>query len=159
MRAVVQRVCQASVTVDGQKVGAIGTGLLVFLGVAPDDDASDVAFMVHKLAGLRIFADGAGLMNCSIRDVHGSFLVVSQFTLYGDVAHGNRPSFTGAAAGAYADRLYQQVCVGLREQGFPVQTGVFGARMEVGLVNDGPVTILIDSDSRKGCGVCKKPEH
>ncbi len=149
MRAVVQRVLRAVVTVGGEEEGRIGQGLLVLLGVAPDDTGEDVAFMARKLAGLRIFADDQGLMNRSIRDVQGSFLVVSQFTLYGDAAHGNRPSFTGAATGAYADGLYQQTCSRLREQGFEVQTGIFGAHMEVALVNDGPVTILLESDSRK----------
>lgn len=149
MRAVVQRVSRASVTVDGQEVRRIGAGLLVLLGVAPDDGPEDTAFVVHKLGGLRIFGDADGLMNCSITDVHGSFLVVSQFTLYGDVARGNRPSFTAAAAGAYADEIYRNVCTGLRNQGFDVQNGVFGAHMEVSLVNDGPVTIIMETDSRK----------
>ena len=149
MRAVVQRVSSASVAVDGKQVGHIGAGLLVLLGVAPDDGPEDTAFMVHKLRGLRIFADADGLMNRSVVDIKGSFLVVSQFTLYGDVARGNRPSFTSAAPGAYADEVYRDVCTGLRSQGFDVQNGVFGAHMEVGLVNDGPVTIIIETDTRK----------
>jgi D-aminoacyl-tRNA deacylase len=149
MRAVVQRVSSASVAVDGKQVGHIGAGLLVLLGVAPDDGPDDTAFMVHKLSGLRIFADADGLMNRSVADIKGSFLVVSQFTLYGDVARGNRPSFTGAALGAHADEVYRDVCTGLRSQGFDVQSGVFGAHMEVGLVNDGPVTIIIETDTRK----------
>jgi D-tyrosyl-tRNA(Tyr) deacylase len=149
MRAVVQRVNSASVAVDGQEVGHIGAGFLVLLGVAPDDGRDDTAFMVRKLSGLRVFGDADGLMNRSIADIHGSFLVVSQFTLYGDVARGNRPSFTGAAAGAYADEIYRDVCTGLRSQGFDVQNGVFGAHMEVSLVNDGPVTIIIETDCRK----------
>jgi len=152
MRAVVQRVSSASVAVDGKRVGHIGAGLLVLLGVAPDDGPEDIAFMVRKLSGLRIFADADGLMNRSVVDIKGSFLVVSQFTLYGDVARGNRPSFTGAAPGAYADEVYRDVCTGLRSQGFDVQNGVFGAHMEVGLVNDGPVTIIIETDSRKNRG-------
>ena len=149
MRAVVQRVSSASVAVDGKQVGHIGAGLLVLLGVAPDDGPDDTVFMVHKLSSLRIFADADGLMNRSVADIKGSFLVVSQFTLYGDVARGNRPSFTGAAAGARADVVYRDVCTGLRSQGFDVQNGVFGAHMEVSLVNDGPVTIIIETDTRK----------
>lgn len=149
MRAVVQRVSSASVAVDGKQVGDIGAGLMVLLGIAPDDGTDDTAFMVRKLAGLRIFADEDGLMNRSVADIEGSFLVVSQFTLYGDVARGNRPSFTGAAAGAYADEVYQNVCTGLRGMGCNVQNGVFGAHMEVSLVGDGPVTIIIETDSRK----------
>lgn len=149
MRAVVQRVSSASVAVHGEEVGHIEGGLLVLLGVAPDDGPDDSAFMVRKLAGLRIFSDKDGLMNLSIADVHGSFLVVSQFTLYGDVARGNRPSFTGAAAGSYADEVYQEVCRQLRNQGFSVQNGIFGADMQVTLVNDGPVTMIIETDSRK----------
>jgi len=123
--------------------------LLVLLGVAPDDGPEDTAFMVRKLSGLRIFGDADGLMNHSVADIKGSFLVVSQFTLYGDVARGNRPSFTGAAPGTYADEVYRNVCVRLRSQGFDVENGVFGAHMEVSLVNDGPVTIIIETDSRK----------
>jgi D-tyrosyl-tRNA(Tyr) deacylase len=151
MRAVVQRTSNASVVVDGNVVGQIAKGLLVLLAVAPDDDAEDVAFMVRKLSGLRIFPDGESLMNRSVRDAGGSFLVVSQFTLYGDVARGNRPSFTHAASGEYADAVYRDVCSGLRVAGFDVQTGMFGAHMEVHLVNDGPVTIIIDTDARKTC--------
>ncbi|HEX7607773.1 MAG TPA: D-aminoacyl-tRNA deacylase [Candidatus Cryosericum sp.] len=154
MRAVVQRVSSASVAVDGKQVGHIGAGLLVLLGVAPDDGPDDIAFMVRKLSGLRIFADADGLMNRSVADIKGSFLVVSQFTLYGDVARGNRPSFTGAAPGAYADEIYRDVCTGLQSQGLDVQKGIFGAHMEVNLVNDGPVTIIIVTDSRK-----KRPQQ
>ena len=149
MRAVVQRVSNASVAVEGNMTGKIGKGLLVLLAVAPDDEAEDTAFMVRKLSGLRIFPDGEGLMNCSIRDAGGSFLVVSQFTLYGDVARGNRPSFMRAASGVFADTVYRDVCSRLRAEGFDVQTGAFGAHMEVSLVNDGPVTIIVDTDIRK----------
>jgi D-tyrosyl-tRNA(Tyr) deacylase len=149
MRAVVQRVTSASVTVDAATVGSIGKGLVVLLGVAVDDSDDDVAFMVRKLVGLRIFGDAEGRMNLSIGDAGGAFLVVSQFTLYGDVSGGNRPSFTGAASGETADRLYQAVCVGLRRDSFDVQTGVFGAHMTVTLVGDGPVTIQIDTRSHK----------
>lgn len=149
MRAVVQRVTSASVSVEGREVGRIGGGLLVLLGVASDDSQQDVAFMVHKLAGLRIFADSDGLMNRSVMDTGGSILVVSQFTLYGDVTRGNRPSFTRAAGGSVADMLYKDLCSGLRTAGCDVQTGVFGAHMLVTLVNDGPVTMIIDSGDRK----------
>jgi D-tyrosyl-tRNA(Tyr) deacylase len=138
--------------VGGKVVGHIEAGLLVLLGVAPDDGPDDTAFMVRKLSGLRIFTDTDGLMNRSVSDIKGSFLVVSQFTLYGDVARGNRPSFTGAAPGAFADEVYRDVCTGLRNRGFDVQNGVFGAHMEVSLVNDGPVTIIIETDSRKKRG-------
>jgi D-tyrosyl-tRNA(Tyr) deacylase len=135
--------------VDGKDVGHIEAGLLVLLGVATDDEPEDTAFMVRKLSGLRIFGDADGLMNRSVADIKGSFLVVSQFTLYGDVARGNRPSFTGAAPGTYADEIYRDVCIRLRSQGFDVENGVFGAHMKVSLVNDGPVTIIIETDSRK----------
>ncbi len=123
--------------------------MLVLLGSLPMTAPKTSAFMVRKLSGLRIFADADGLMNRSVSDINGSFLVVSQFTLYGDVARGNRPSFTGAAPGAYADKVYREVCTRLRNQGFDVQNGVFGAHMEVSLLNDGPVTIIIETDSRK----------
>jgi D-aminoacyl-tRNA deacylase len=149
MRAVVQRTSSASVVVDGRTVGEIGRGLLVLLAVAPGDGAEEVTFMVRKLSGLRIFPDDESLMNRSIRDVGGSFLVVSQFTLYGNVTRGNRPSFVGAASGEHADAVYRDVCSGLRAAGFGVQTGVFGAHMDVSLVNDGPVTIIIDTDASK----------
>ncbi|MHB8070879.1 MAG: D-aminoacyl-tRNA deacylase [Candidatus Cryosericum sp.] len=149
MRAVVQRTSSASVVVDGSTVGEIGRGLLVLLAVAPGDGAEEVTFMVRKLSGLRIFPDDKGLMNRSIRDVGGSFLIVSQFTLYGDVKRGNRPSFVGAASGEHADAVYGDVCSGLRAAGFEVQTGVFGAHMDVSLVNDGPVTIIVDTDASK----------
>ncbi len=149
MRAVVQRTNSASVVVDGSTVGRINRGLLVLLAVAPGDGAEEVAFMVRKLSGLRIFSDDNGLMNRSVQDVGGSFLIVSQFTLYGDVTRGNRPSFTGAASGERADAVYREVCSRLRAAGFEVQTGVFGAHMEVSLVNDGPVTIIIDTDACK----------
>lgn len=149
MRAVVQRASSASVAVDGSTVGRIGRGLLVLLAVAPGDGAEEVTFMVRKLSGLRIFSDDDGLMNRSVQDVGGSFLIVSQFTLYGDVTRGNRPSFTGAASGEHADAVYRDVCTRLRAVGFEVQTGVFGAHMEVSLVNDGPVTIIIDTEARK----------
>ena len=149
MRAVVQRASSASVAVDGKTVGQIGLGLVVLLGVAPGDGAEEVAFVVRKLSGLRIFSDDDGLMNRSLHDVGGSFLIISQFTLYGDVTRGNRPSFTRAASGEHAEAIYRDVCSKLRAEGFDVQTGVFGAHMQVSLVNDGPVTIIIDTEARK----------
>ena len=142
MRAVVQRVTEASVTVDGKNVGAIGPGLLVLLGVAREDTEKDGAYLAEKL---RIFEDEDEKMNLSVAQVGGSILLVSQFTLYGDVRHGKRPSFTQAAAPEEANRLYEALADKLRAKGIPVATGQFQAHMEVALVNDGPVTILLDS--------------
>lgn len=140
MRAVVQRVAWARVRVDGGITGEIGPGLLVLAGVAPTDGAPQVAWMAEKLQNLRIFEDEAGKMNRSVRDVGGAILCVSQFTLYGDVQKGRRPSFIGAAPPAIAEPLYQQLCDALS-----AQRGVFGADMKVELLNDGPVTLLIDT--------------
>lgn len=145
MRAVVQRVSQAQVTVAGEIRGSIGKGLLVLLGVAADDGDSDVAYLTEKTAGLRIFEDDAGKMNRSIEDIGGAVLVVSQFTLFGDVRRGRRPSFDNAAPPEMADALYQRYVAMLRAKGLQVETGVFRAMMQVELVNDGPVTILLDS--------------
>lgn len=145
MRAVVQRVTEASVTVEGKTVGAIGPGLLVLLGVSREDTEKDGAYLAEKLAGLRIFEDEEEKMNRSVAQVGGSILLVSQFTLYGDVRHGKRPSFTQAAAPDVANRLYEQLADSFRAKGIPVATGQFQAHMEVALVNDGPVTILLDS--------------
>ncbi|MFS8581517.1 MAG: D-aminoacyl-tRNA deacylase [Limnochordales bacterium] len=147
MRAVIQRVASAGVTVDGQEIASIGRGLLVLLGVGLGDGEDDAALMAEKLAGLRVFDDGAGKMNLSVAEVGGEFLIVSQFTLYGDVRKGRRPSFTGAAPPERAERLYMRVMEHLRGRGFTVQGGRFGARMQVRLVNDGPVTLLFDTDS------------
>lgn len=144
MRAVVQRVRSASVTVDGEIVGAIDHGLLVLLGIAPDDDPSRRDWLAAKLAGLRIF-ERDGRMDASVLDVGGSALVVSQFTLYGDVRKGRRPSFTGAAHPSLAEPAYEAFCEALAAQGVPVQRGRFGASMQVSLVNDGPVTLVIDA--------------
>lgn len=140
MRAVVQRVSRAAVRVDGAVVGEIGPGLCVLLGVAPGDGPAQVAWMADKLEGLRIFADDAGKMNLSVRDVGGGVLVVSQFTLYGDVAKGRRPSFIGAAHPSVAEPLYLALADRL---GAP--RGVFGAHMDVELVNDGPVTLILET--------------
>lgn len=148
MRAVLQRVARAEVTVDGRQVASIGRGYVVLLGVTHDDTEADAQYLADKIASLRLFEDDAGKINLGITDVGGEVLVVSQFTLYADCRKGRRPSFTDAAPPDVADRLYQRVAGLLREAGLPVQTGVFGAYMSVSLVNDGPVTILLDS--RKG---------
>lgn len=145
MRAVIQRVRRAAVTVDTEEIGRIGPGLLVLLGVTHDDTEEDVRVMADKLANLRLFADAAGKMNLSATDVEAEFLVVSQFTLYGDARRGRRPSFTAAAPPALAEKLYEDVVSALRERGFHVATGRFGASMDVSLTNDGPVTLLFDT--------------
>lgn len=146
MRAVVQRVIEASVTVDGQVVGRIGPGLLVLLGVSKSDTEASANYMIEKLLGLRIFPDAEGKMNLNVRGAGGAVLVVSQFTLYGDVRRGKRPSFDDAARPEQAKSLYEYVVARIREQGIECATGEFQAIMHVELVNDGPVTILIDSD-------------
>jgi D-tyrosyl-tRNA(Tyr) deacylase len=149
MRAVVQRVLRARVTVGNRVTGAIGHGLLVLLGAGQGDTEADLAYIVDKTANLRIFADDAGKMNRSVLDVGGGVLVVSQFTLYGDARQGRRPAFIGALEPAAAKNLYEQALAALRAAGVAdVQAGEFAADMAVELVNDGPVTILLDS--RKG---------
>ena len=145
MRAVVQRVSSARVTVDGRVVGKIGPGLLVLLGVADGDTGEDVTWLAAKCVGLRIFRDEADRMNRSVADIGGAVLVVSQFTLLGDCRKGRRPSFVAAAEPAEADRLYREFCEAVRAAGVPVETGTFRAHMDVALVNDGPVTLLLDS--------------
>ena len=145
MRAVVQRVRQASVTVDGKVTGAIGHGLLVLLGVDVNDSEQDADYMADKIVGLRIFNDSDGKFNLSLDDVGGSVLLVSQFTLHGDCRKGRRPSFVAAARPEQAIPLYERVGELLREMGVEVATGVFGAHMDVELLNDGPVTLLLDS--------------
>ncbi|GBD32383.1 D-aminoacyl-tRNA deacylase [bacterium HR33] len=144
MRAVVQRVSRASVSIDGREVGAIGKGLLVLLGVARGDDRNKVAWMADKIAGLRIFSDEEGKMNRDLASVGGEVLVVSQFTLYGDVSRGRRPSFVEAAPPEEAIPLYEEFIAALRQRGLRVATGEFGAMMQVELVNDGPVTLVIE---------------
>lgn len=144
MRAVVQRVSEASVVIDGKTVGSIGRGLLVLLGVYTGDEPRDADYIVKKVSGLRIFEDAEGKMNLSAADVGGELLVVSQFTLYGDARHGNRPSFIEAALPDKAIPLYEYTVAELRKK-YTVHTGEFGADMQVSLVNDGPVTILLDS--------------
>ncbi len=146
MRAVIQRVKSASVTVEGTVVSEIGKGLLVFLGVAQEDTPADVDYMANKIANLRIFEDDEGLMNLSILDVGGEALVVSQFTLYGDCRKGRRPSFIAAARPEKADPLYQAFMDAISRLGVPVKAGIFQAMMDVELINDGPVTMMLDSN-------------
>jgi D-tyrosyl-tRNA(Tyr) deacylase len=145
MRAVLQRVTEASVTVDGDVIGAIGPGLLILLGIGPDDGHAEIAWMVQKVAGLRLFPDDEGKMNRSVVDVGGAALVVSQFTLYGDCRKGRRPSFTGAAPPERAAPLVDAFGDALAAAGVPVARGRFAADMQVRLLNDGPVTLIIDS--------------
>ncbi len=145
MRAVVQRVSRAEVRVDGRVTGSSGRGLLVLLGVARGDGPADAQSMADKVAALRIFEDGDGKMNLSVAEVGGGVVVVSQFTLLGDARKGNRPGFSDAAPPEEASALYEAVCGHLRARGLPVGTGVFRAHMDVELVNDGPVTILLDT--------------
>jgi D-tyrosyl-tRNA(Tyr) deacylase len=145
MRAVVQRVNEARVTVDGKLVGEISRGLLVYLGAADGDDVDDVRYTADKIAGLRIFPNDEGRMSLSVADVGGSILVVSQFTLFGDVRRGRRPSFDAAAHPTDAERLYMELVERLRSKGMQVETGTFRAMMLVDSVVEGPVTIQIDS--------------
>ena len=144
MKAVIQRVTRASVTVDGERVSEIKDGLLILLGIGPDDNEDKARAMTKKIAALRIFQDEADKMNLSVRDIGGSAIVVSQFTLYADCRKGNRPSFTGAAAPDLASPLVDRFVELLEEQGVPSQTGVFGAHMDVELLNSGPVTIILE---------------
>jgi D-tyrosyl-tRNA(Tyr) deacylase len=148
MRALVQRVTEATVKVGDALVGAIGPGLLVLLGVRQGDTEADAVWLADRVAGLRIFADAAGKMNRPLLETHRAALVVSQFTLYADTHQGRRPSFLEAAPPEEANRLYQRFCAELAETGVAVERGVFGADMRVGLVNDGPVTLLLESESR-----------
>jgi D-tyrosyl-tRNA(Tyr) deacylase len=147
MRAVVQRVSQARVEVDGRVTGEIGAGLLVLLGVGRNDTSDTAAYMAEKVATLRIFDDAQGKMNLSVSDAGGAALVVSQFTLYGDARGQRRPSYLQAAPPEDANRLYEEFVRELRARGLRVETGVFQAQMDVELTNDGPVTILLDSDN------------
>lgn len=145
MRAVVQRVSRARVTVDGEVVGRIGRGFLVLLGVADDDRQEDVIYLARKIVGLRVFEDAAGKMNLSLTDIGGSLLVVSQFTLLADCRQGRRPSFIRAARPELAQELYGSFVAEVRGQNIPVETGRFQEHMDVELINDGPVTLLLDS--------------
>ena len=145
MRAVVQRVSSASVTTGGERLGAIGRGLVVLLGVATGDGEADAAYMAEKIANLRIFEDEAGKMNRSLIETGGAVLAISQFTLFGDCRKGRRPSFVEAAPPDVGRALYDRFCEAVRSHGVRVETGRFQAMMDVALVNDGPVTILVDS--------------
>lgn len=145
MRCVIQRVTQASVTVDGEVIGSIGKGFMVLIGAGVEDTEKDVRYMVEKVPNLRIFEDEAGKMNLSLMDVGGEILAVSQFTLYGDARGSRRPSFIAAARSEKANELYEALVDGWRQRGVHVETGRFRAEMQVSLINDGPVTMLMDS--------------
>ena len=146
MRCVVQRVTEASVTVNGETVGAVGPGLMVLIGVSTEDTDADLKYMADKVPNLRIFDDENGVMNRSVIDVGGSILAVSQFTLYGDARGGRRPSYIRAAKPDEANTMYERLVAAWRAKGIHVETGRFRTEMKVSLVNDGPVTILIDSE-------------
>ena len=146
MRAVIQRVSSARVEVNGEVTGSVGRGLLVLLGVAHGDTEKQAAWLADTLAGLRIFEDEAGKMNLSVQEIGGSVLVVSQFTLLADCRKGRRPSFTEAAPPPVAEQLYQEFVRKLRACGVPVETGVFQAKMQVHLVNEGPVTVMVEAE-------------
>lgn len=150
MRVVVQRVSRAAVRVDGATVGAIGRGFVVLAGLAATDAEPTLRWMAEKLVGLRVFGDAEGKMNLALGDVGGALLVISQFTLYGDATRGRRPSFIDAAPPAVAEPLYERFVAILREQGATVATGRFGAMMEVELVNDGPVTLVLERGGEPG---------
>ena len=149
MRAIIQRVAHASVTIDGAVHGKIGPGLLILLGVSEDDAEEDARYLADKCAGLRIFTDENDKMNLSAADIGGGLLVISQFTLYGDCRRGKRPSFVRAARPEKAILLYEAFLTRCRASGLPVETGEFGADMKVELLNDGPVTIVMDTDEMK----------
>ena len=148
MRVVLQRVAHASVTVDGEIIGKIQRGFLLLVGVTHDDAMEDMEYLVRKIVQMRIFEDEEGKLNRSIQDIGGEILSVSQFTLYADTKKGNRPSFSKAAPGDVAIKMFEQFNGLLRDTGIPVETGQFGADMKVELLNDGPVTILLDSKNR-----------
>ena len=148
MRAVVQRVKSASVKVDGELVSEIGAGALIFLGVSHDDTTTELEYIANKVANLRIFEDAEGKMNCSLLETGGAALVVSQFTLYGDCRKGRRPSFINAARPEAANVLYEEFITALEKLNIPTQGGTFQAMMDVELINDGPVTLLLDSDKQ-----------
>ena len=145
MRAVIQRVSKASVTVEDKIVGQIGQGFLILLGIAHSDSEAEAAFLARKIAGLRVFEDSDGKMNLSLSEIGGAVLAVSQFTLYADTRKGRRPSFVDAARPEQAEPLYRRFCELLIAEGMPVEKGIFQATMQVALVNDGPVTILMDT--------------
>ena len=145
MRAVIQRVKEAAVVVNGEVVGQIGPGLLVLVGVTKDDGPADVAYLANKILNLRVFPEGEKLLHLTCANIGGGLLVVSQFTIVGDCRKGRRPSFDQSAPPELAERLYEDLVAALRQAGMPVATGRFRAMMEVSLVNDGPVTLLLDS--------------
>lgn len=146
MRFLIQRVTEASVSIDGRTEGSVGRGYLILCGIAAGDTRETADRLVKKAVNLRIFEDAAGKTNLSIKDVGGGMLVVSQFTLYADCTHGNRPGFTSAGSPDMAKPLYEYIVSAFRSTGVPVSTGVFGADMKVSLVNDGPFTVMLDSD-------------
>lgn len=148
MRVVIQRVSQANVIADGVESGKIEKGFLLLVGVEEEDASEDVDYLTRKIANLRVFEDEEGKMNLSLREVQGEILSISQFTLHANTKKGNRPSFVQAAKPEKADALYEELNTNLRNEGFKVETGIFGADMDVSLVNDGPVTILIDSKNK-----------
>lgn len=148
MRVVLQRVSSASVTVDGQELGAIDQGYMLLVAIQDADTEAELDYLVRKVTGLRVFEDEAGKMNLSIQDVGGSILSISQFTLYADTRRGNRPSFTDAGVPDYDEKMYDQFNTKLAATGLTVATGEFGADMKVSLVNDGPVTIIFDTDNK-----------
>lgn len=148
MKAVIQRAKDASVTVKGEVIGEITDGFVVLLGVTHDDTIEDVQYLVNKIVHLRVFEDGNEKMNLSLKDIGGSILSISQFTLYGDTRKGRRPSFIQAAKPDFANELYMSFNASIKEQGIPVETGEFGAMMDVQLTNVGPVTLIIDSKDK-----------
>lgn len=148
MRVVIQKVSEASVSVEGEILGSINKGFMLLVGVGQEDDESDVAYLARKIANLRVFEDEQGKMNLALKDVGGAILSISQFTLLANTKKGNRPSFIEAAAPEVGDVLYENLNDSLRAEGFEVQTGKFGAHMQVHLINDGPVTIIIDSKNK-----------
>ena len=148
MRVVLQRVKEASVSIDGQLHGKIGKGFILLVGVSDTDGEAEVDYLTHKISKLRVFEDEAGKLNLDINAVNGAILSISQFTLYADTKKGNRPSFTKAGEPKHADQVYEQLDEHLRQAGLDVQTGVFGADMLVNIQNDGPVTIIFDTDNK-----------
>lgn len=148
VRVVIQRVSKAKVIADGEESGKIKQGFLLLVGVEEEDTREDVAYLTRKIANMRIFEDEEGKMNLSLKEVDGEILSISQFTLHADTKKGNRPSFIKAAKPEKADKLYDELNQNLRDEGFKVETGVFGADMAVSLINDGPVTILVDSKNK-----------
>lgn len=150
MRAVIQRVKEASVKVDGNITGQIGKGLLVLVGIQDDDTEEDIEWLTKKIAGMRIFDDQNGVMNLSVMDIDGRILAVSQFTLFGSTKKGNRPSWIRASKGPFAEPMYEKFCMSLeKETGKKTEKGIFGADMKVSLINDGPVTIIMDTKNKE----------